>query len=151
MIRERGVPIRSAWSRSDGSGTAQTNESARAGVAAAGGAGRGRGTRDGVVPRLEWPRGPSGPESITYSGDALPVAVAVCRRVVDDGGAGVPSKAETDTVEPVVATEAVSCVEQLDRGVGCAMGVAPARASADPVPPSMDRATPEAKTLSAAG
>ena len=43
------------------------------------------------------------PESIICSGGALPVAVAVRRRVVDGGGAGVPSKADTDTVEPVVA------------------------------------------------
>ena len=34
---------------------------------------------------------------------ALPIAVAVRRRVVDDGEAGAPSKAETDTYEPVVA------------------------------------------------
>ena len=32
-----------------------------------------------------------------------------------DGGAGVPSKADTNTVEPVVAAEAVSCVELRDR------------------------------------
>ena len=38
-----------------------------------------------------------------------------------------PSKAETDTFEPMVAAEAVSCVELLDRRVGCAMGVAAAR------------------------
>ena len=60
-----------------------------------------------------------------------------------------PSKAETDTVEPVVAAESVSCVEILDRGVGCAMGVAAARASAEPVPPSMGMAKTE--TVSAAG
>ena len=58
-----------------------------------------------------------------------------------------PTKAETDTVEPVVAAEAVSCVELLDRGVGCAMGVAAARASAEPVPPSMGMAKTEAKTV----
>ena len=57
MSRERRVPIGSAWSRSDGSGIVQTGGSARAGVAAAGGAGRGCGTRDGVVPRLEDGRG----------------------------------------------------------------------------------------------
>ena len=62
-----------------------------------------------------------------------------------------PTKAETDTVEPVVAAEAVSCVELLDRVVGCAMSVAAARASAEPVPPSMGMAKTEAKTVSAAG
>ena len=62
-----------------------------------------------------------------------------------------PSKAEKDTVEPVVAAEPVSCVELLDRGVGCAMGVAAARASAEPVPLSMDMAKTEAKTVSVAG
>ena len=56
-----------------------------------------------------------------------------------------------DTVEPVVAAEPVSCVELLNRGVGCAMGVAAARASAEPVPPSMGMAKTEAKTVSAAG
>ena len=62
-----------------------------------------------------------------------------------------PSKAEMETVAPVVAAEAVSCVELLDRGVGCAMGVAAARLFAEPVPPSMDMAETEAKTVSAAG
>ena len=38
---------------------------------------------------------------------------------VADGGAGVPSEAEADTVEPVVAVESVSCVELLDRRVDC--------------------------------
>ena len=71
---------------------------------------------------------------------ASPVAVAVRRRVVDDGGAGMPSKAETDTVEPVVAAESVSCAELLDRRVGCAMFVAAARTFAEPVPPSMGMA-----------
>ena len=61
-----------------------------------------------------------------------------------------PSKAETDTVEPVVAAESVSYVEPLDKGVGCAMGAA-ARASAEPVPPSMVMAKTEAKTVSAVG
>ena len=37
-------------------------------------------------------------------------AVAVRRRVVEDGGAGVTSKMKKDTVEPVVAAGAVSCV-----------------------------------------
>ena len=94
---------------------------------------------------------PAGPESTNFSGGALPVAVAVRRRVVDDGGGGVPSKAETDTVEPVVAAQSVSCVELLDRGVGCAMGVAAARVSAEPVPSSMGMAKTEPKTVSAAG
>ena len=53
MSRRRGVSISSAWSRSNGSGTVRTGESARAGIAAAGGASRGRGTRGGVVPHLE--------------------------------------------------------------------------------------------------
>ena len=62
-----------------------------------------------------------------------------------------PSKAETNADEPMVAAEAVSCVELLDRGVGCAMGVAAARASAEPVPPSIGMEKPEAKTVSGAG
>ena len=62
-----------------------------------------------------------------------------------------PSMAETDTVEPVIAVESVSCVERLGRGVGCAMGVVAARASAGPVPPSMGMAKTEAKTVSTAG
>ena len=62
MSRKRGVLIDSAWSRLDGRGTVRTGESARPGVAAAGGAGRGRGARGGVVPRLEDSREvPSGP------------------------------------------------------------------------------------------
>ena len=93
--------------------------------------------------------GPAGPESIFYSGGALPVAVTDRRRVVDDGGAGAPSKAEMDTVKPVVPAESVSCVELLDRGVSCAMGAAAARASAEPVPPSIGMAKTEAKTVSA--
>ena len=63
----------------------------------------------------------------------------------------VPSKAETDTVEQVVAAKAVSCVEHLDRGAGCAMGVAAAEASAEPVSPSVSMAKTEAKTVSSAG
>ena len=62
-----------------------------------------------------------------------------------------PSKAGMDTIEPVVAAESISCVELLDRGVGCAMGVAAARASAEPVSPSIGMAKTEAKTVSAAG
>ena len=56
-----------------------------------------------------------------------------------------PSKAETNTVEPVVAAESVCWVELLDRGVDCAMGVAGARVSADLVPPSTGMAETEAK------
>ena len=93
----------------------RTGGSARARVAAAGGAGCGRGTRGGVVPRLEDGRGSAGPESFIYSGSALPVVVAVRRCVVDDGEAGMPNKAETDTVEPLVAEGADSCVELRNR------------------------------------
>ena len=67
---------------------------------------------------------------------------------VADGGAGVPSKAEADKAEPVVATESVFCVELLDRGVNCATVVAAARASAERVPLSMGMAKSEAKTVS---
>ena len=42
---------------------------------------------------------------------------------VADGGAGVPSEAEADTVEPVVAVESMCCVELFDRGVDSAMVV----------------------------
>ena len=62
-----------------------------------------------------------------------------------------PSKAETDTLEPVVSAGAVSCRELRDRGVDCATGVAAAGASAEPVPPSMGMAKTESKTVSAAG
>ena len=62
-----------------------------------------------------------------------------------------PKKAETDTVEPVVAAEYVSCVELLDRGDGCATVVAATRASVEPVPPSVGMAETEAKTVSVAG
>ena len=93
-------------------------------------------SRRSCISSGRWPRGPAGPESIIYSGGALPVAVAVRRCVVNDGGTGVPSNAETDTVEPAVAAESVSCVELLDRGVGCAIVAAAARASVEPVPPS---------------
>ena len=71
-----------------------------------------------------WSRGPAGP--------VFPVAVAVRRSVVADRGAGVPSKAEMDTVEPGFATETVSCAEPLTRGLGCAMVVAAAGASVEP-------------------
>ena len=49
----------------------------------------------------------------------------------------------------MVAAESVFFVEVLDREVGCAMGVAAARASAEPVPPSMGMANTKAKTVSA--
>ena len=62
MSRARGVPIGSACSRSNGSDTVRTGESAKAGVAAAVGDGRGCGTRAGIVPRLEDGReAPPGP------------------------------------------------------------------------------------------
>ena len=89
------------------------------------------------------------PETIVYSGGALPFANAVRRRVVADGGVGVPIKAETDT--GVVVAESVSSVELLDRGLGCAMVFAAARASAEPVPLSMGMAQIESKPVSAAG
>ena len=57
MSCKRKVPIGRAWSQPDGSGTVRTGESARAGVAAAGGAGRGHGSRGGVVTRVEDGRG----------------------------------------------------------------------------------------------
>ena len=61
-----------------------------------------------------------------------------------DGASAGPSEAEADTVEPVVAVESVSCVELLYRGVDCAMVVAAARTSAEPVSPSMGLAKTEA-------
>ena len=51
----------------------------------------------------------------------------------------------------MVAAKPVSCVELLDRGLGCAIVVAAARAFAEPVPPSIDLAKPEAKTVSSVG
>ena len=57
MSLKRGVPIGSAWSRSDDISTAGTGGAARAGVAAVDGVGRRRGTRGGVVTRLEDGRG----------------------------------------------------------------------------------------------
>ena len=92
------------------------------------------------------------------SPDTLPVVIVVRRRVrvemrseggVTDGGAGVQSEAEADTVEPVVAVESDSCcVELLDEGVDCATVVAAARASAEPV---MGMPKTESKTVSAGG
>ena len=57
MTRRKGVPIGSAWSRSDEISTAGTGGAAGAEVAAVDGVGRGRGTRGGVVTRLEYGRG----------------------------------------------------------------------------------------------
>ena len=97
------------------SGTVRTGELTRAGSAAAAGSARPWDWRRGCTSSGRWPRGPAGPESIIYSGGALPVVVAVRRRVDDDGGAEVPSMAQTDTVEPVVAARTVSCKEGRDR------------------------------------
>ena len=58
-----------------------------------------------------------------------------------------PSKEETDTVESMVGAESVSRVEFLERGVGCAMGVAAARAFAA----RNEYGKTEAKTVPAAG
>ena len=55
--RKRGVPTGSARSRLDGIGTVGTGEAAGAGVAAVGGAGRGRETHGGVLARLVDGRG----------------------------------------------------------------------------------------------
>ena len=76
-------------------------------------------------------------ESIYYSGCALTVAVAVLWRVVDHGGDGAQSEAEVDKIEPPSAAGSFSCAEHLDEGVDCAMDVTAARASAEPVPPSI--------------
>ena len=65
-------------------------------------------------------------------------------------GAGEPGEAEADAVGPVVSTESVSCVELLE-GVGWATVVAPAGASAEPVPTSVGPAKTASKSLSAAG
>ena len=62
-----------------------------------------------------------------------------------------PSEADVDTLEPVVAVESVSCVELLDGGVDSAVVVAAARASAEPVPLSMGMEKTEAKTVWAVG
>ena len=70
---------------------------------------------------------------------------------VDNGSAGVPRRPKTDKVKRVVAAKSVSCVELHDREVDCTMGAAEARASADPVLPSMGMAKTHAKTVSAEG
>ena len=70
---------------------------------------------------------------------------------VADRGTGVPSEAEADTVGPVVAAQSVSCVELLDRGVGCAAVFAAAKASSGLVSPSVGMAKTESKAVSAAG
>ena len=69
LSRKRRVPTASARSRSDVIGTVETGEAARAGVAAVGGADRGRGTRGGLLARLEdrWSRDPAGPKAIVGS------------------------------------------------------------------------------------
>ena len=60
----------------------RTGESARAGVAAAGGTGHGRGTRGGVVTRLEDGRGALlGSKPLSTAGGALPAAVAERQRI----------------------------------------------------------------------
>ena len=152
MSRRRGVPIWALRGRGGtvvapcGPASRQEQESRRRAETAAA-----VGLAVGFTSSGRWPRGPAGPESIINSGGALPVAVAIRRRVVDDGGAGTPSKTETDTVQPVVAAGAVSCVELWDRYVGCALGVAVAKSSAEPVPPSMEMAKTGAKTVSAEG
>ena len=51
----------------------------------------------------------------------------------------------------MVAAESVSCVEILDKGVGCATVVAAARASAEPTPPLTGMAKPGAKRVSTEG
>ena len=159
--RKRGVPTGSARPRSDGISTVGTGEAAGAGVTAVGWAGRGRGTRGGVLARLAEGRGaPPGPKPSSTAGGALPAAVAVRRRVrveirPEDGfavaGAGEPGETGADTVGPAVSMESVPCVELLEKGVGWATVVAAAGASAKPVPTSVGTAKPEAKRLSVAG
>ena len=62
MSRKRGVPIGSAWSRSDGISTAGIEGAAGAGVAANDGVGCDRGTRGGVLTLRADGRGaPPGP------------------------------------------------------------------------------------------
>ena len=62
MSRKRGVPIGSAWSRSDDISTTGTGGAAGAGVAAVDGVGRGRGTRDVVLTlRADGQEAPPGP------------------------------------------------------------------------------------------
>ena len=146
------VPIGSARSRTVGISSAGTGRAANA-RRRIGRWGRSRpwDARRGVYTPGRWSRGSAGPESIIYSRGASPVVVAVRRIGVADGGAGVPIKADKDTVESVVAAEFVSCVDLLDKGVGCTTVIAAARFSAKPVPPSMGMAKTKAKTVSAAG
>ena len=89
----------------------------------------------------------------------MPAVVAVHRRVRMEmryegafavGGAGAPGETGADTVGPVVTTEAVPCVELLEKGVGWATVVAAAGACAEPVPTSVGTAKTQAKSLSAA-
>ena len=81
VSRNTGVPTGSARSRSDGIGTVETGEAAGAGVAAVGGAIRGRRTRGGVLSRLADGReAPPGPRPWSTVWGALSAAVAVRRR-----------------------------------------------------------------------
>ena len=116
MSRKRGVPIQALPGRGR-TVVAPCGPASRKSRGRGGRRGRPRpwDSRRGCTSSGRWPRGPAEPESIIYSGGALPVVVAVSRRVVDDGGAGVPSMTETDKVEPVVAAGAVSCKELRDR------------------------------------
>ena len=92
--RNIGVSIGFARSRSDWIGTVGDQ---RGGRSRGHGDRRGRprswDSRRGVDTPGRWSRGPAGSESMLYSRGASPVAVAVRRHVVTDGGAGVPSKA----------------------------------------------------------
>ena len=118
-------------------------------------AGRGHGTRGGVLPRLANGRGvPTGRTPSSTAGGALPAVVAVCRRVRVEmrsedgfavGGAGEPGETEADADGPVVSTESVPCVELLEKGVGWATVVAAAGASTEPVPTSVGAAKTEAR------
>ena len=115
-----------------------TGEAAGAGVAAVSGAGRGRGTRGGVLARRATGRGVRRAQSQVHSRGCIAVCVAVRRRVRVEmrfegffaiGGAGEPGETGADTVGPVVTTESVPCVELLEKGVGWATVVAAAGAS----------------------
>ena len=93
VSRKSGVPIGSAWSRSDEISAAGTGEAAGAGVAAVDEVGRGRGTRDGVSTLRADGRGaPPGLNPLSTAGVYHRFSVAVRRRVVDDRGAGVPAR-----------------------------------------------------------
>ena len=159
MNRKKGVPIGSAWSWPDGSGTVRAGDSSQAGVAAAGGVGRGRGTRGGVVTRPEDGRGtPPGPKPLSTTGGALTAAVAERRRVRMDTrseecvivwGAGEPGEVGTDAIGLAGSTGSVPCTE-LWEGVGWTTDVVAAGASAEPSLTAMGAAKTGAKSLSAA-